>query len=125
LRGLLPFDELWENVQPFLQGSPAALLDIALPFNGEHQSLRVILQRLPTREFAQVKAQLHLADWLASAKQSQTPTLFLSGHTKTVEKHLQKFPKACEFRRKARDVSSKTEFSGCELRQGPEILKHC
>jgi len=87
------------------------LLDIALPFNGEHRSLRGILQRSPTREFAQVKAVLHLADWFASAKQSQTPALFLSGGTKTVEKHLQKLPMPLrEFQRKARDVSSKTDI---------------
>jgi CRISPR-associated endonuclease/helicase Cas3 len=110
-RGLPPFDEFWGSLQPFLQESPAALLDTPLPFNGEHRSLRGILQRLPTREFAQVKAVLHLADWLASAKQSQTSVLFLSGGKKTVEKHLQKLPRPLrEFQRKARDASSKTDI---------------
>lgn len=111
LRGLPSFDEFWERVQPFLQKSLAALLDTPLPFNGEHRSLRGIFQRLPTAEFAQVKAVLHLADWLASAKQPKISILFLSGGKDTVEKHLQKLPMPLrEFQRKARDASSKTDI---------------
>lgn len=110
-RGFPPFDEFWENLQPFLQESLAALLDTPLPFNGEHRSLRGILRRLPTTEFAQVKAALHLADWLASAKQLRTSALFMSAGKETVEKHLQKLPMPLrEFQRKARDASSKTDI---------------
>ncbi len=111
LRGLPPFDEFWKKLQPLLQESLAALLDTPLPFNSEHRSLRGILQRLPATEFAQVKAVLHLADWLASAKQLQTSALFLSDGKETVEKHIQKLPMPLrKFQRKARDASSKTDI---------------
>ena len=113
LHGLPPFNEFWENenLQSLLKTSPGALLDISLSFNGERRSLRGILQRLPTTEFAKVKAVLHLADWLASAKQSRTSVLFLSGGKESVEKHLQKLPGPIhDFQRKARDASTRTEI---------------
>jgi len=111
LQGLPPFEEFWKDLQPFLREPPVALLDTPLPFNSEYRSLRGILQRLPTKEFAQVKAVLHLADWLASAKQSQTSVLFLSEGKEIVEKHIQKIPMSLrEFQRKARDASSKTDI---------------
>jgi len=111
LQGLPPFEEFWKDLQPFLREPPVALLDTPLPFNSEYRSLRGILQRLPTKEFARVKAVLHLADWLASAKQSQTSVLFLSEGKESVEKHIQKLPMSLrEFQRKARDASSKTDI---------------
>jgi len=111
LQRLPPFDEVWKKLQVFLQKSPVALLDTPLLFNSERRSLRGTLQRLPTREFAKVKAVLHLADWLASAKQSPTFVLFLSGGKEAVEKHLQKLPGPIhDFQRKARDASTRTEI---------------
>ncbi len=57
--------------------SPAALLDAALPFGAKTQSLRGIFQKLPVKDFADVKAILHLADWLVSAGQQRIESLFL------------------------------------------------
>ncbi len=61
-------DVLWRAIQPLLSNSPAALLDTPMNIRGECWTLRGLLQRLPVEDFARVKAVLHLADWLASAK---------------------------------------------------------
>ena len=70
------------SIQKMLQGllsqPPAGLLDegFSLP-DGQRVSLRGIFQNLPPQEFAQVKAVLHLADWLASAEKFAPKSLFL------------------------------------------------
>ena len=45
--------------------------------DGRSVTLREVLKDLPPQEFAQVKAVLHLADWLASAKERDANTVFL------------------------------------------------
>ncbi len=111
VRGLLPFESFWQNIQAFLKDSPAALLDCSFQFGDEKQSLRGILQHLPVGEFAQVKAVLHLADWLASAKQPKPSTLFLSGGRTLVGKHLQRLPAPLrQFQQKALETSRSTDI---------------
>ncbi len=78
VQGLPPVDTFWETIQPLLQNSPAALLEASLSVDSTNRTLRGILQGLPTQGFAQVKAVLHLADWLASAKMPEPSALFLS-----------------------------------------------
>ncbi|MEW6771607.1 MAG: CRISPR-associated helicase Cas3' [Bacillota bacterium] len=57
--------------------SPAGLLDTPLPFGEKTQSLRGRFQQLPTKDFADVKAVLHLADWLVSGGRETAESLFL------------------------------------------------
>ncbi|MDK2882207.1 MAG: CRISPR-associated endonuclease/helicase Cas3 [Bacillota bacterium] len=75
-----------EEVLPFLEEcllfyhrgeSPAALLDASLPLESTRKSLRGVFKELPPKDFADVKAVLHLADWLASSKEQQAAALFL------------------------------------------------
>lgn len=80
--------EFLKSIQPWLDNSPAALLDTSLPFGNERRSLRGILQRLPVHDFARVKAVLHLADWLASAKGSQPSVFFLADGGDRIAKHV-------------------------------------
>ncbi len=86
--GLPPVDALWKGVQPFLSSSPAALLDTPLKREGESWTLRGLLQRLPVEDFAPVKAVLHLADWLASARWADPGPLFLQAGSQAVRAHV-------------------------------------
>jgi CRISPR-associated endonuclease/helicase Cas3 len=88
VRELPSVEEFWRTVQLWLQNSPAALLDTSFSVNGTNRTLRGILQGLPPQEFAQVKATLHLADWLASAKIHQPSVLFLRNGSAAVEAHM-------------------------------------
>lgn len=106
VHGLPPFENFWQNAQCLLKDSPAALLDSSFHFGGKCQSLRGILQHLPARKFAQVKAVLHLADWLASAKQPKPFILFLNDGRVRVQEHLQRLPTLRHFQRKALDSRS-------------------
>ena len=108
VKALPAVEDFWEAVQPFLKNSPAALLDASLPFDGENRTFRGILQRLPPQDFAQVKAVLHLADWLASAKIPQLSALFLRSGRPSVEQHMGKLgAQPRDFQQKARSVSDK------------------
>jgi CRISPR-associated endonuclease/helicase Cas3 len=82
-----------EEVLPFLgecflfcrQGeSPAAVLDASTSFGSTRKSLRGVFKELPPEDFADVKAVLHLADWLVSSKQQQAAALFLQRGKETV-----------------------------------------
>lgn len=88
VRGLPTVEAFWQSLQPFLKNSPAGLLDASLRFDGESRTLRSILQSLPTEDFARVKAVLHLADWLTSAKTPEPGRLFLSSGASCVEGHI-------------------------------------
>ncbi|MEM4382162.1 MAG: CRISPR-associated helicase Cas3', partial [Candidatus Caldarchaeum sp.] len=88
VEGLLPIEVLWSTVQKLLKDSPAALLDTPLQFERESKSLRGILQSLPVEDYARVKSVLHLADWLASAKQPDAQVLFLTGGLSAVGQHV-------------------------------------
>lgn len=90
VNGFPPASEFLQKIQPWLGDSPASLLDASLPFGKEQRSLRGILQLLPVHDFAQVKAVLHLADWLASAKQADPTVLFLGSGAAAVKYHVQK-----------------------------------
>jgi CRISPR-associated endonuclease/helicase Cas3 len=60
---------------------------------------------LPPQEFAQVKAVLHLADWLASARKPQPSLLFLSKGDSALQAHVRSFTKTLrEFQRKAQQA---------------------
>ncbi|GBD11648.1 CRISPR-associated endonuclease/helicase Cas3 [bacterium HR23] len=83
-------EAFWQSLQPLLANSPAGLLDTPLQFNGERRDLRGVLQRLPMDDFARVKAVLHLADWLASARMPEPGWLFLSSGASCVEAHIQR-----------------------------------
>jgi len=104
----LAVKDFWKTVQPFLTNSPAALLDASLPFEGENRTFRGILQRLPPQDFGWVKAVLHLADWLASAKIPEPSVLFLSSGRPAVEQHMVKLgAQPRDFQQKARSASDK------------------
>lgn len=90
VKGLPTVEAFWQSLQLLLANSPAGLLDTALQFNGERRTLRGVLQRLPMEDFARVKAVLHLADWLASAKTPEPARLFLRSGASCVEGHIQR-----------------------------------
>lgn len=106
---LLSVEDFWDSIQPLLNQLPAALLDQSLTFGQENKSLRGILQRLPPQEFAQVKAVLHLADWLVSAKQPDHTTLFLEQGRTSLEAYIQQFSLR-EFQQQAADTTHDTLF---------------
>ena len=98
VHGLPSAEMFWKTVQPLLRNSPAGLLDASLSIGDANKTLRGILQDLPPQEFAQVKAVLHLADWLASAKIRQPSVFFLrdgdsalQAHVRALDKPLRKF----------------------------------
>ncbi|MBC7216914.1 MAG: CRISPR-associated helicase Cas3' [Candidatus Caldatribacterium sp.] len=78
--------ELLKSVQFLLKESPAAMLDDRRVTPGK--TLRGIFQNLHPYEFAQVKAVLHLADWLVSAKEPDSSTLFLDGGKSKIESNI-------------------------------------
>jgi CRISPR-associated endonuclease/helicase Cas3 len=96
VRELPSVEEFWRTVQPWLQNSPAALLEASFSVDGTNRTLRGILQGLPPQEFAQVKAVLHLADWLASARKPQPSLLFLSNGDSALQAHVRKLNKPLE-----------------------------
>lgn len=101
---LLPAKNLMASIQPLLEQSPAALLDQSLPFGQEKKSLRGIFQSLSSWEFAQVKAVLHLADWLVSAKQPDPTLFFLEQGRTSLEAHIQQLHLR-EFQQQAADTT--------------------
>jgi CRISPR-associated endonuclease/helicase Cas3 len=108
VQGLPPVEAFWEKVQLFLKNSPAALLETPFSVNGGNRTLRGILQKLPTQDFAQVKAVLHLADWLASAKKPCSTALFLNNGNSLIEQHMQKLGnQLTDFQRRAKAASDK------------------
>lgn len=75
---LPPANDFLQALEPLRQQSPAAILDQSLSFRDRsRKSLRGLFQSLPSQEFAQVKTVLHLADWLASARERDHTALFL------------------------------------------------
>ena len=107
VKGLPEVETFWKTVHPFLKNSPAGLLDDAsFRFDSERQTLRGILQSLPTEDFAQIKTVLHLADWLSSAKIRQAAVLFLRGANSAVEAHMRKLGAPLhDFQRQAQQAS--------------------
>ncbi|GBC81081.1 CRISPR-associated endonuclease/helicase Cas3 [bacterium HR10] len=109
IEGLPPADAFWHSLQPFLATSPAALLEEPLLVGEESQKLRGILRSLSPQSFAQVKAVLHLADWLASAKTKDAGVMFLSAGSQAVHNHVGMLPAPLRaFQRGARDTRSDT-----------------
>jgi CRISPR-associated endonuclease/helicase Cas3 len=107
VKGLPEVARFRQSLKQLLTNSPAGLLDTSLPFDGENRTLRGILQRLPVEDFAQVKAVLHLADWLASAKASEPAQIFLSGGASCVEAHVQRLGAPLRaFQKKAAETRS-------------------
>ena len=106
VQGLPSAEDFWEKVQPWLQNSPAGLLDASFTIGNANQTLRGILQGLPPQDFAQVKAVLHLADWLASAKTPKASTLFLRDGSSAVESYMHRQGMALrDFQRQAQQAS--------------------
>lgn len=103
--GLPPIEIFWQRVQKLLINSPAALLDASQTIDGKSRTLRGILQSLPVEDFACVKAVLHLADWLASARKPEPQVLFLSDGLSAVEQHTQRLPLRA-FQRQAHSASN-------------------
>ncbi len=62
-----------------------------LDFSGYGVSLRQKLKTLPPKEFAAVKATLHLADWLASAGIHTPATLFLENGNQSITHFVHSF----------------------------------
>lgn len=58
-------------------GNPAALLEQVLSYGAEQKSLRGLFKELPPVDFADVKAVLQLADWVASSGKAKAEDLFL------------------------------------------------
>ena len=98
-------ESYWNNVR-ILSKNPASLLDKSMQFKDGNHTLRGILQRLPVQDFAQVKAMLHLADWLASAKKTSSSMLFLNKGAQFVERHVQELQR--KTRGKLRDFQQRS-----------------
>ncbi|RKQ88676.1 CRISPR-associated helicase Cas3' [Brockia lithotrophica] len=114
VENLPQIEDFWKNIWKFLglYPYPALLLDQSMSFNGENRTLRGILQRLSAQNFAQVKAALHLADWLASAKKASSSMLFLNNGALRVKDHVQELQKKTgeklrDFQRRAREAYEK------------------
>jgi CRISPR-associated endonuclease/helicase Cas3 len=89
------------GLEPLLRQSPADVLHQAVSFAaGKRSSLLGLLRELPVQEFAQVKAVLHLADWLASTGRSRASIFFLSGESGRVSAHVSSLALR-EFQRRA------------------------
>ena len=101
--GELPTLEVyWNKLQAFLESAPADLLEGTLQFGESRRSLRGLLQRQQVERFAKVKAILHLADWLASARIKEVQHLFLQHGRDAVARHIQGLRAPLwEFQRKA------------------------
>ncbi len=106
VKGLPTVSDFLGAVRGLLKESPAALLDHPLPIAGERRTLRGILQRLPAQDFAQVKAVLHLADWLTSANRKNPAVLFLDSGWSAVQRHARGLSGPLrKFQRQAQEVS--------------------
>ncbi|MEJ5299423.1 MAG: CRISPR-associated helicase Cas3' [Thermodesulforhabdaceae bacterium] len=81
-------EEFIRTANSLLTEAPAAILDDRRLIPGK--TIRGILQSLPTIEFALVKAVLHLADWLASAKEYNPSILFLEDGRTKIESDIRK-----------------------------------
>lgn len=79
-----------DSMRLLLDNSPAAMLDDTQLRIGS--TLRGLFQSLPTRDFAQVKSVLHLADWLASAGKYDAAILFLNSGKQAVKSYTSQFP---------------------------------
>ncbi len=79
-----------DSIRSLLDNSPAAMLDDTQLRIGS--TLRGLFQSLPTRDFAQVKSVLHLADWLASAGKHDAAILFLNSGKQAVKSYTSQFP---------------------------------
>nr|BAL57693.1 metal dependent phosphohydrolase [uncultured Acetothermia bacterium]BAL59377.1 metal dependent phosphohydrolase [Candidatus Acetothermum autotrophicum] len=101
VRHVPPLEGFQRNVRSFLNDSPAALLDASFSGQDASKTLRGIFQRLSTEDFARVKAVLHLADWLASAKQPKPEILFLQSGSEPVRQHTQKLKPLRKFQQDA------------------------
>jgi CRISPR-associated endonuclease/helicase Cas3 len=119
VRELPSVEEFWRTVQPWLQNSPAALLEASFSVDGTNRTLRGILQGLPPQEFAQVKAVLHLADWLASAKTPQPSVVFLQGGGAAVKAHMRKLGAPLHDFQSAEPIKRGTR-AGCPLAAGTD-----
>ncbi len=90
LPDLPPFEALLPTWQKLSAEPPSGLLHEPRWFpDGRRRSLMGIFQELPPVEFAQVKAVLHLADWLASAKKPSPEMLFLDPSRSDLHAYLQ------------------------------------
>lgn len=85
---LPPFEEVfsgWEELNQQPLGDMLDSTSLSLP-GGRRVSLRGILREQDASKFAQVKTVLHLADWLASAGETDIEGLFLQrGRQRVVE----------------------------------------
>jgi len=110
VKSLPPVEAFWPLVQELLGQSPAVLLDTPQRIDGESKTLRGAFQSLAAEDFARVKAVLHLADWLASAKRSSSQGLFLSGGRSAVERHTRRLGVSLRaFQRAARRAAGDAE----------------
>ncbi len=108
VRELPNVSNFWESLQSFLNSAPADLLDSPQKVGKAWHSLRGLLRLQQVERFAQVKAVLHLADWMASAQQPDPQVLFLQsgadtigGHTRQLTEPLREFQRAAQNASKA------------------------
>lgn len=101
-------EKVWQEVQQFLRvsKSPATILDDrGLQFDAEGHTMRGVLRCLSGRDFARVKTVLHLADWLASAKEPRLSVLFLQEGLSAIQHHIQKLKAPLhQFQQRAAEV---------------------
>lgn len=88
IRELPPIQEILYS--PLLQESPAAILDASGIIHGK--TIRGVFQSQSPLEFAQVKTVLHLADWLASSKESNHSILFMDEGGARLQNHVARLP---------------------------------
>ena len=101
VEGLPPPEEFLTSLKPLLEDPPAAMLDDTGVIPG--RTVRDLLRSLPAQEFAQVKAVLHLADWLASAEERDHTVLFLERGRARIERYIRRFSLK-DFQRRAAAV---------------------
>ncbi|AEN73078.1 metal dependent phosphohydrolase [Rhodothermus marinus SG0.5JP17-172] len=87
VNGLPNIDDFWESLQGLLQSAPADLLESVLELGADRRSLRGLLRLQQVECFARVKAVLHLADWLASARKPDPGILFLQNGSRAIGQH--------------------------------------
>jgi len=96
----------WRSLQDLLQSAPADLLESVLEVEGSRHSLRGLLRLQQVERFSQVKAALHLADWLASAQQPDTRILFLQNGSRATGQYTRQLEPLREFQKRAKCASN-------------------
>ncbi|MDN5331058.1 MAG: CRISPR-associated endonuclease/helicase Cas3 [Tepidanaerobacteraceae bacterium] len=85
----IPEDEefLW-IIQNLIKDSPAAMLDDERVI--QNKTLRSIFKDLIPHEFAQIKAVLHISDWVVSSGEFRSSMIFLDGGKSKIESNVRR-----------------------------------